>query len=1153
MEKNSDKSAHLIVGIDASNLRQGGGVTHLIELLRLAEPACQGISRVVVWGGKKTLADLEDRSWLVKVAPPDLDRGLFRRTLWQLTGLSRAARQAGCDLLFVPGGLYFSSFKPVVTMSRNLLPFEWREARRYGWSLTSVRLALLRWAQSRSFHQTDCVIFLTEYARGCVQRVTGELERKSYIIPHGVSSRFLTAPRPQKPISEYSAKHPFRLIYVSIINLYKHQSHVVEAVAQCRAAGLPLTLDLVGPANKQGLSRLNDVLAKYDPKGEWVNYCGEVPFSRLHEKYANADLGIFASSCENMPNTLLETMAGGLPVASSNLGPMPEILRDAGVYFDPENSGDIARALLELINSPTLRTTMAQASYRMANGYSWKKCADDTFSLLARVALQRSNSLCMNDMVVGIDASRNRSGGAKAHLIGLLAKGDPVAHGIREVHVWSYRSLLDMLPDSPWLIKHNPLALEKSLFRQLWWQRFRFSNEAADAGCSIVLNTDAGTVSGFRPSVTMSRDMLSYEPGEIERFGISKARLRLILLRFVQNRALRQSTGTIFLTKHAAKVIQQSCGPLDRIAYIPHGVGDDFKRVHLTQAWPAADERPIHCMYVSNAAMYKHQWMVVEAIADLRNSGFNIDLTLVGGGAGKALLLLEKQIAASDPHGDFVRQLDFVPQDKLPQLLADADLFVFASSCENMPNTLVEAMATGLPIACSNRGPMPEVLADGGVYFDPEDASSIALAVRQLITDPALRARAGSRAKQLSELYSWSRCADETWTFVADTCKHPEVTTRTYQICSNCVMDTSDAQIVFDEQGVCDHCNTFYKQTLPSWSVDDRGRESLEALVEKIKRAGRGQDFDCIIGMSGGIDSSYLTYIAKEELGLRPLVFHVDAGWNSQEAVNNIEKLVDGLDLDLYTEVIDWREMQDLQLAFFKSGVPHIDAPQDHAFFATMYKFAEEHKVKYILTGANLSTECIRNPIEWMYYQSDSVQLRDIHRQFGTRPLVKFPLTSILRHKIYLPYVKGIKVVRPLNLIPYIKQDAIKLLVRKFGWQPYPQKHFESRFTRFYEGYWLPKKFGYDTRRVQFSSLIVTGQMARDDALEKLSHPPYDEQTIAQDFEYVATKLGIPVAELQGYMDAPNKTYRDYKSQERIYALGATAMKVLGLEIGGKR
>lgn len=359
--------------------------------------------------------------------------------------------------------------------------------------------------------------------------------------------------------------------------------------------------------------------------------------------------------------------------------------------------------------------------------------------------------------------------------------------------------------------------------------------------------------------------------------------------------------------------------------------------------------------------------------------------------------------------------------------------------------------------------------------------------------------------------------------------------------------------IVFDEKGLCDHCNTFYRYTLPNWHTDDRGQRKLHALVDKIRRAGEGREFDCIIGMSGGIDSSYLTYIAKKQLGLRPLVFHVDAGWNSQEAVNNIEKLVDGLGLDLYTEVIDWEEMRDLQLAFFKAGVPHIDTPQDHAFFATMYKFAEEHKVKYILTGANLSTECIRNPIEWMYYQSDSIQLRDIQRQFGTRPLVSFPVTSILRHKIYLPYVKRIKVVRPLNYVPYIKTDAIELLVEKFGWQPYPQKHFESRFTRFYEGYWLPRKFGYDTRRVQFSSLIVTGQMTRAVALAKLERPPYDEATIAQDFEYVATKLGISVGELQEYMDAPSKTYRNYKSQERIYALGAKVMNALGLEIGGKR
>ena len=372
------------------------------------------------------------------------------------------------------------------------------------------------------------------------------------------------------------------------------------------------------------------------------------------------------------------------------------------------------------------------------------------------------------------------------------------------------------------------------------------------------------------------------------------------------------------------------------------------------------------------------------------------------------------------------------------------------------------------------------------------------------------------------------------------------------RICSNCVMDTSDSLITFDDQGVCDHCRTFKADVLPHWHTDERGERELRTMVETIKAQGQGKDFDCIIGMSGGIDSSYLTYVATQ-FGLRPLVFHVDAGWNSQEAVNNIEKLIDKLGLDLYTEVIDWEEMRDLQLAYFKSGVPHIDSPQDHAFFATMYKFAEQHDIKTILTGANFSTECIRNPIEWMYYQSDSIQLKDIHRRFGTRPLVNFPTTSIFRHKVWLPYVKGIRVLRPLNLVPYDKAGAMKLLAEKFGWLPYPQKHFESRFTRFYEGFWLPRKFGYDTRRVQFSSLIVTGQMTREEALERLKTPALDEATVRQEFEYVANKLGIPTSELQGYLEAPNKTYRDYRSQQAFYSAGARMMKALGLERGGKR
>lgn len=374
------------------------------------------------------------------------------------------------------------------------------------------------------------------------------------------------------------------------------------------------------------------------------------------------------------------------------------------------------------------------------------------------------------------------------------------------------------------------------------------------------------------------------------------------------------------------------------------------------------------------------------------------------------------------------------------------------------------------------------------------------------------------------------------------------MTSRPYQICQNCIMDTSDSLISFDERGWCEYCNNYHSNILPNWHTDERGEREIMAVVQKIKKDGKGRDFDCLIGLSGGVDSSYLVYIAKEKFGLRPLLYHVDAGWNSQEAVNNIEKLVDGLGLDLYTEVVNWPEMRDLQLAFFKSGVPHLDTPQDHAFFAGLYNFAAKNKVKYILTGANYSTECVREPLEWHYHASDLRQLRDIHRTFGTRRLKSFPLAGILKFKIFYRFVKGVRVVKPLNYIPYYKEAAMQELVDRFGWQRYPHKHYESRFTRFYEGYWLRKRFGFDKRRAHFSSLILTGQLSRDEALTRIAQDPYSAEQVKQDFEYIATKLGVGVDELQSMFDAPKKTYRDYANIMPIMDLGARLFRMLGLQ-----
>ncbi|WP_299866560.1 N-acetyl sugar amidotransferase [uncultured Hoeflea sp.] len=371
---------------------------------------------------------------------------------------------------------------------------------------------------------------------------------------------------------------------------------------------------------------------------------------------------------------------------------------------------------------------------------------------------------------------------------------------------------------------------------------------------------------------------------------------------------------------------------------------------------------------------------------------------------------------------------------------------------------------------------------------------------------------------------------------------------RPYQICTNCIMDTSDSKITFDSDGVCEYCNNYRTNILPNWHTDERGARFIAAEVEKIKKAGEGKPHDCIIGISGGVDSSYVVHLAKAVFGLRPLLFHVDAGWNSQQAVHNIECLVDKLGLDLHTEVVNWQEMRDLQLAYFKAGVPHLDTPQDHAFFAGLYNFAEKNGVKHILTGANYSTECVREPLEWHYHASDRRNMLDIHRKFGTRPLKSFPTTDIFTYKIYYNLFRGVKVVKPLNHVPYIKEDAINLLVDEYGWQRYAHKHYESRFTRFYEGYWLPKKFGYDKRRAHYSSLILTGQVTREEALQVLATDPYTPEDVARDMEFVANKLGITVEELQGYMELPNKTYRDYANAMTFIDLGTKVFRKLGLQ-----
>jgi len=372
---------------------------------------------------------------------------------------------------------------------------------------------------------------------------------------------------------------------------------------------------------------------------------------------------------------------------------------------------------------------------------------------------------------------------------------------------------------------------------------------------------------------------------------------------------------------------------------------------------------------------------------------------------------------------------------------------------------------------------------------------------------------------------------------------------RSYRICVNCIMDTSDPGIEFNNDGVCEYCQNFNDIILPDWNYGSNKLDELQRSADRIIKAGKGKDFDCIIGLSGGLDSSYTTYVAKEMMGLRPLLFHVDAGWNTDQAVGNIEKLVDGLSLDLYTEVVNWEEMKDLQLAYLKSQVPDQDKPQDTAFFSALYKFARKYKIKYILTGGNYSTECCREPEEWGAYPGiDKMLTMDIHRKFGSHPLKSYPIVDLLIYKAYYQYILGMKVFKPLNFVPFFKSEAERLLNERFGWEPFQHKHHESRFTRFFEDYWLPIKFGFEKRRAHFSSLVMTGQMTRDEALDRISRPEMDDKFMKNEFEFIANKLGITVDQLQQILDGENKTFSDYRNKYSLIRVGFNVLKALGIE-----
>lgn len=373
---------------------------------------------------------------------------------------------------------------------------------------------------------------------------------------------------------------------------------------------------------------------------------------------------------------------------------------------------------------------------------------------------------------------------------------------------------------------------------------------------------------------------------------------------------------------------------------------------------------------------------------------------------------------------------------------------------------------------------------------------------------------------------------------------------RKYQVCSRCVMDTTDTDIQFDEHGVCQRCREYEERILPDWNHGKGHEAELQELIAKIKKSGEGKKYDCILGLSGGLDSTYMLHLAVKEWGLRPFVFHIDCGWNLPVAEDNIRKVCNGLGVELHIEKMDWNELREMQLAWFRTGMEMLDAPQDHAFIALIDRFSRELGVKYIMNGYNICTEIVADPVSWTSYggpTGDGTYMKDVIKKYCNIPIKNYTFTSGFKHKFWIPYVLGVKTLKPLNLVEFTKKQMVDTLVKEYGYEPYGQKHFEDLLTKFLEGYWMPKRFGHDIRRAQLSSLVVTGQMTREEALKILEQPPVTEEEGQAMFKEVAKRLEISEEELQKFFEMPKCTEK-FKSQEKLYNFGIRLYEWLGIE-----
>ena len=540
--------------------------------------------------------------------------------------------------------------------------------------------------------------------------------------------------------------------------------------------------------------------------------------------------------------------------------------------------------------------------------------------------------------------------------------------------------------------------------------------------------------------------------------------------------------------------------------------GDHRKKVLLIRSFKARN-------YANDIA--------IEVILLLSKERFFDDLEFSIYGEG----YLFKQLTDSIKHFKNVKLYNFFVENKdIPAIHQDHGIFLCASRMDTQGVSMCEAMSSGLVPISSPIGGIPEYAVDGVSSFLCGRPQEMADRIKELYIHPETFQQMSESARRMIE----ERCSLKTTIpyelSVMESVVSPDK--RTQRTCTHCLLGTvDDPDIFFDERGICSYCKFYLSNEKKYVKTDENGRQELQRVLATIKESGKDKPYDCIIGLSGGVDSTYLAYKAKE-LGLRPLAVHFDNGWNSELAVSNIENIITKLGLDLYTYVINWEEFRDLQLAFLRASVVDIEMITDHAISATLYAIAIEKDIKFIMNGVNFVTESIL-PNTWIHDKRDHVHIRAINKLFGTRPLKKFPLfTSFLKFNVEW---QGIKSISLLNYFPYIKSDIKKIITKELGWRDYGGKHYESVFTRFYQGYILPEKFGIDKRKAHLSNLICAQQITRDEALEEIKLPPYPETLKKVDYEFVLKKLEISDQEFQSILRLPVKKHSDYPVDQNIY------------------